>query len=326
MSHRKGRIAVVIVAVGAAVVAVAGGANAAGNPSITDNSVDSSDLKNGGINQVDLSVPLYNLLRTPAQNTVTSWSVTDGSLGLADFSAAAKEGLKGDKGDAGARGEKGDQGDKGDKGDPGQDAVYTGAHWGTIHRNVIGAADAELGATSTAAPMGVGALNLHTASADDKVAFGNEVDFNGTILYEISAIGYNVYTTGENNALGNNMPSIILEIDPNMSTKPGVEYASLVYTPSNSAANAWTAINARGDATAHWGLTGTAFNGTPCSINGARCTWSEVLQYLDDGGDPAVVGYSVGISKGRDYAFSGAVDAFQFNGKTYDFEPTGVQS
>jgi hypothetical protein len=49
------------------------------------------------------------------------------------------------------------------------------------------------------------------------------------------------------------------------------------------------------------------------------------VQYLDDAGDPAVVGYSVGISKGRDFAFSGAVDAFQFNGKTYDFEPTGVK-
>jgi hypothetical protein len=59
--------------------------------------------------------------------------------------------------------------------------------------------------------------------------------------------------------------------------------------------------------------------------HGDRCTWSEVLQYLDDAGDPAVVGYSVGIGKGRDFAFSGAVDAFQFNGKTYDFEPTGVK-
>ncbi len=30
------------------------------------------------------------------------------------------------------------------------------------------------------------------------------------------------------------------------------------------------------------------------------------------------------ISKGSDYAFSGAVDALQINSTTYDFEPFGV--
>ncbi len=30
------------------------------------------------------------------------------------------------------------------------------------------------------------------------------------------------------------------------------------------------------------------------------------------------------VSKGRDFAFSGAVDALMFGGKTYDFEAAGV--
>ena len=134
MSQRKGRIVAVGVAVAAAVVAVAGGAFAAGSPGIPDNTVDTNDLKNGGINQVDLSTGLYNILRTPNQDTVTGWSIKDGSIQFNDLAPGAKTALKGDKGDDGpkgddgAKGDKGDTGDKGDKGekgDPGTPAVVT---------------------------------------------------------------------------------------------------------------------------------------------------------------------------------------------------------
>ena len=33
---------------------------------------------------------------------------------------------------------------------------------------------------------------------------------------------------------------------------------------------------------------------------------------------------TVQLTKGRDYAFSGAVDALQLNDTVYDFEPLGV--
>ena len=329
MSQRKGRIAVVGVAIAAAVVAVAGGAQAAGNAGIADNTVDSNDLKNGGINQVDLSSGLYNILRTPNENTVTGWSIKDGSIQYSDLAPgtqAALKGAKGDKGDTGTKGDKGDKGETGPKGDKGDPATYQGAHWGTIHRNVIGAADAELGATSTQPPSGVGALNLHTASDKDKVAFGNEVDFKTLKVADITKVGFSVYTTGENNnSPGDNMPSIIFEIDPQLKALPTTRYTSLVYTPAETTSNAWTAVNAATDATPHWGFTGTAFNGTECSINGARCTWSQIQAYLDDGGEDATVAYSLGISKGRDYAFSGAVDDLVVNNDKYDFEPLGVK-
>lgn len=195
-------------------------------------------------------------------------------------------------------------------------------HWGIISRNVIGNASAATATTSTEAPAGDGALHIHTSSAADKTAFGNEVDFAGKNVKDLGTVGFSVYTTGENSALGNNMPSITFEIDPNVDGN-AANYSSLVYVPANSASNAWTAINATTDEGKHWGLTGSAFNGTACSINGARCTWAEVLAYLNDGGDDAKV-LTAGISKGRDYAGDFDVDLLKVDGKTYDFEPAGV--
>ena len=49
-----------------------------------------------------------------------------------------------------------------------------------------------------------------------------------------------------------------------------------------------------------------------------------MLNYLDDTGDDATI-LTAQISKGRDYAFSGAVDALKINAETYDFEPLGVK-
>ncbi|TDO69523.1 hypothetical protein EV651_101567 [Kribbella sp. VKM Ac-2571] len=262
------------------------------------NSVAESQVVNYSLGQSDLQKAFVaQLLAVPANGVDTSAKLKDGVVAEVDLAPAVQTKLN--------------------KAGP----AYL-KHWGTVHRNVIGAADAELATTSTQSPLGDGALNLHTASATDKVAFGNEVDFAGQNVKDLGTVGFSVYTTGENNALGNNMPSIIFEIDPNVAAVAS-NYSSLVYLPANGTANAWTAFNASTDADKHWGLTGTAFNGTACSINGARCTWTEMLAYLGDGGDDAKV-LTATLSKGRDYAFSGAVDALKFGGKTYDFEAAGV--
>jgi hypothetical protein len=169
----------------------------------------------------------------------------------------------------------------------------------------------------------MGALELNTGTPTDKAAFGNEVDFVGDQVSAITALGFTVYTTGENNARAtNNMPSITFEIDPNLSALPATNYSSMVFAPNNSAANAWTAIDARDDSLGKvWGLTGT---GMPCGINGARCTWTELQAALNDGGDGATV-YSLAITKGRDFEFHGAADKLVYNGNVFDFEPTGVK-
>ena len=59
----------------------------------------------------------------------------------------------------------------------------------------------------------------------------------------------------------------------------------------------------------------------------ARCTWAEILNVLNDAdGEDAVISFSVQISKGRDFAFSGMVDGLRINDTLYDFEPFGVEA
>jgi hypothetical protein len=48
-----------------------------------------------------------------------------------------------------------------------------------------------------------------------------------------------------------------------------------------------------------------------------------VKAYLDDGGDPATI-LSAAVTKGRDYAWQGAVDGLRINGTVFDFEENGV--
>jgi hypothetical protein len=312
MSNSKNRLAAAgsafaLVATAVGISVLGGGAADAGVTGQTAtsvtyplarNSVAESQVVNHSLGEGDLQAAFVaKMLAVPANGVDTSAKLKDGVVAEVDLAPAVQSKLN--------------------KAGP----VYL-KHWGTVHRNVIGSANAQLATTSTQSPLGDGALDLHTASPTDKVAFGNEVDFAGQNVKDLGTVGFSVYTTGENNALGNNMPSIIFEIDPNV-TAVASNYSSLVYVPANGTANQWTTFNATTDATKHWGLTGTAFNGTTCSINGARCTWTEMLDYLNDSGDDAKL-LTATISKGRDYAFSGAVDALKFAGKTYDFEAAGV--
>jgi hypothetical protein len=262
------------------------------------NSVASDQIVNYSIGANDLNKNLYAaLLGVPANGINSTTQVKDGTITEPDLAKAVQDKLN-DKGPAYLK------------------------HWGTISRNVIGNADAELATTSTAAPAGDGALHIHAASAADAVSWGNEVDFKDMAVKDLLPIGFSVYTTGENSALGNNMPKIVFEIDPNVAAVNS-NYASLVYLPENGTANTWTNFNATADTGKHWGLSGSLFNGTPCSLNGARCTWNEMMEYLNDGGDPATV-LTAGVGHGRDYAGSWDVDLLKFGGKTYDFEPGGV--
>src|SRR6478752_3537735 len=180
------------------------------------------------------------------------------TTGAVAVGAKGDTGAAGAKGDTGPQGEKGDsgapgpKGDKGDKGEPGTNA--SAGHWGLINRNVVGSATAELrsgpftrsGSTIAGPPNGSnGSLNLSVATAADKVAWGNEVDFAGQpLLSAVTAASLDVYNTGENIGYGGggvNMPSIAIELVPNMPAVPTATYTSLVWTPvAYSAANAWT--------------------------------------------------------------------------------------
>jgi hypothetical protein len=122
------------------------------------------------------------------------------------------------------------------------------------------------------------------------------------------------------------MPSISFEIDPNGAGGTTTGYSTLVWLPAaNSPANQWSGYL---DATTEgfWGLTGGQFNSPPtaanCGINGPRCSFAEVQAFLATGTGAEIL--TAGISKGRDFAWQGAVDGLRINGTTYDFEPFGV--
>lgn len=193
-------------------------------------------------------------------------------------------------------------------------------NWGTIFRNVIGNGSTVLGQSSA----GTG-LAVNTPAATDQATFGNELDYAGKPV-ALTAVKYEVFTTGENSAKApNNMPSIKFEMNPDVT---GQAYTTLVYAPNNSASNEWTAIDAKADTGKHWGFTGnaTSYFGTPatqderCGINGARCTLTQALAQL--GGNAKFISAAVG--KGRDFEFHGAVRTLTINGDTFTFGNGGV--
>jgi hypothetical protein len=267
---------------------------------IKNGTITAADIKRGSINSSRLSQGLRDRL-SPV-----------GSQG--------KPALPGATGDHGDKGDKGDHGDKGDKGDPGP--RLSSGNWGVINRNTIHSPTVELRSGPFDAPVGDGSLNIAVADGTEKAAYGNEVDFAGEPL-DLTAVGFHVYNVGENTAApADNMPSIAFEIDPNVAAVAS-DYSSLVFTPAESAPNAWSGyIDAT--TTGLWGLTGGAFNSTPCSLNGARCTFAAMMTYLNDGGAPPTI-YSAGVSKGRDYEFHGAVDGLRINDTVFDFEEDGVR-
>lgn len=222
----------------------------------------------------------------------------------------------GPEGKTGPAGPVGPAGKDGKDGVDGKDAASGLPNWGTIFRNVIGSGTTVLGQSSAGE-----ALNINTTSPADQATFGNEVDFAGKPV-NLGVVKYDVFTTGENSAKGNNMPSVKVEI-----TNPvaGATYTTLVYAPENSASNAWTTVNASADTGKNWGFSGAFFNGADknekCGMNGARCTLADAIAVL--GGDAKVM--SVAIGKGRDYEFHGAVRSLTIMGATYNFTAHGVE-
>jgi hypothetical protein len=233
-------------------------------------------------------------------------------------------GVPGARGATGATGAKGEDGAPGTTLQPSPGAAPL-ADWGLINRNTIGSPTTMLRSGPADPAVGDGSLNINVKDGTEKVAFGDETNFLGDRFDGITAVGFRVYTTGENIAAGGasaNMPSITFEVDPNVEGKAS-NYSSLVFMPNNTTANAWSGyIDATSDAAGFWGGTGGAFTGTKCDINGTRCTFSELQDYLDDE-EPATI-ISAGITKGRDFAFNGAVDGLRINDTVFDFESGGV--
>jgi hypothetical protein len=289
----------VVVLAAAAVLAVGAGSGAVAGSLITG-----KDIKNRSIEARDLD-----------RGSVTTNKVRNRTLKLKDLSSEVTAKL----GTPGAQGPKGETGPQGPKGESGT-ATYAGPNWSIVDRNVNGGGDAYLrsgptaswGGTLVKPPMGVGSLGLRTGSNTDKAAFGNEVDFQGKTLASISSVSFWEYTTNENRGrYAANLASVAMEINPGTASS----YSTLNYVAPAIPAGAWTKVTADQK---QWWLTGAAGTATGCNQT-TYCTLDEVKAALPD----ATI-YTVQITKGSDYAFSGAVDALQVNSTTYDFEPFGV--
>ena len=287
-----------------------------------------ADVKNNSLTGADIK-------------NLRSGDIRDGSIQARDLSAAVRSaiaragtsgssGADGATGATGGRGATGTAGAAGPQGAPGQngkDATISSGNWGVMSRNVIGSPDIDLRGGPAAPPIGGGSLKFLVGAGPplEKAAYGNEQDFFGDPVSGLAAVGFRVYTTGENSALGNpNMPSITFEIDPNL-TATASNFSSLVFVPgANSASNAWSPyIDATQGAAGFWFMTGAAGTATACNQT-TTCTLAQVKTALADGGDEALI-LTAGVTKGRDFSWQGAVDGLRINGEVFDFEESGVK-
>jgi len=216
-----------------------------------------------------------------------------------------------------------------------------GEHWGIITRNTIGSAVADLrsgpygsfGRTGIFShpPRGTGSLGIQVSdnattqsNPAEKVTFGNEVDFFGDPVSGLTRVGFHVFQTGENAAIGaRNMPNISLEINPHVAN---VSYTTMAWVPD--AAPRLNVLSGPIDATTtgNWYFT----NGTVAAATGCgqtlTCSFSDAQAALvaqNDGSGAATI-FTVAVSKGRDDEWVGAVDALRINSTIYDFETDGV--
>lgn len=288
-----------------------------GSSDIKNNSLRSADLKDGTVKSRDIQ-----------DGTITDADIAPGTVTDGQDGTNGTDGKDGKDGKDGT-GTAGPQGPQGPKGEPGPAFSYVGANWSLIDRNSIGnfvgalraGPSSEAFGASEAPPLGVGSLGLQTGSANDKIAWGNQVDYAGDLLSSLTTVKFDVFTTGENIANGGgavNLPGVTFEIDPSGPTNTArLNYSSLVYVPVAAQAG-WSTQDA--STARQWFLTGDAGIGSCNQGSDGYCTLSEVKAKF-----PNATVFTVAFGKGRDYAFTGAVDKLVLNSTTYDFEPNGVR-
>ena len=283
---------------------------------VKNNSLTGADIKNIGSGDIkDRSVRLRDL-SAEVRSAIAS--------GKVPVSGSSSD-VPGVPGAAGTPGAPGANGAPGPAGQSGRDATISSGNWGVQSRNVIGSPDIGLRGGPAIPPLGSGSLKFLVGGGTEKAAYGNEQDFFGDPVSGLTNVGFRVYTTGENNGLGSpNMPSILFEIDPNLTASP-TNFTSLVFVPNNSASNAWSPyIDATQAASGFWFMTGAAGTATSCS-QAATCSFAQMQTALADGGDAATI-LTVGVTKGRDFAWQGAIDGLRINSRVFDFEANGVSA
>jgi hypothetical protein len=212
----------------------------------------------------------------------------------------------------------------------------TSSTWGVIGRNTIGEPNAILRggpwARRTSSdlsarvppPYGIGSLGIIVGSGNEKIAFGNETRFANLPLRKITTLRYWMYA-GHDSLTGISLPTISIEANPMLGA---INFTSLNYLPDASVSpsapatripNVWQRYDAAA-AGNKWFATGAAGTTIGCTL-ATPCSFDVLKSRLPN----AFVSFSLGISKGRDTPFVGAVDGLQVNKVVYDFEPNGVR-
>ena len=137
-------------------------------------------------------------------------------------------------------------------------------------------------------PLGVGSLAIRTGSPDDKAAFGNQVDFVGMAVTDLTAVSFFAFTTLENiQAPGTptNLPNIAIEIEAGLGPIPLDNFTTMVYSPPSTLVGGWHEFNAFTDPVANWRLTGAEGDTIACNQTTA-CTFETLVTNLvTAGGD-----------------------------------------
>lgn len=301
-----------------ALSALAAGSVTAG----ADSLINGARLKDGTVASQKLSKGLNNErksnLRRIASLERLAHSGGAASVGAQSVGATAK-GEKGDSGAAGKDGANGRDGANGHDGKDGKDASVSSGNWGVVDRNTIGDPSITLRGGPAPAPLGKGSLGILVRDGQTKAAYGNEVDFAGDELSALTKLGFSEFVTGEDNAISaRNSAGLGIEVDPTGPADGAApNYATLVYLPPALPSNQWTTVDAttQGD----WYFTGAAGTASGCNQT-TYCTLAQAQAAFPD----ATV-LTIQITKGRDYAFQGAIDALVVNDKTFDFEESGVR-
>jgi hypothetical protein len=233
------------------------------------------------------------------------------------------------QGEAGAAGPQGAAGTNGTNGASGSDAFST-AKWGVIGRNTLGSpvADFRAGpweADGSAPPYGDGSLQLSVAGVPsggttedaEKIDFGDQHDFNGDLFSSLTTLSYWVFAD-EDSLSGHDAPNMSIEVTgAPVGTTSG--YTTLVRNPAVGTTGEWTEEDASGS-DARW-YSSRPFTGPHAGecTQGSTCSFATLQAAA---GSASIL--SVGIGKGRDNSFTGAVDGVRVNDTVYDFEMGGV--
>jgi hypothetical protein len=279
--------------------------------------IDGGDIKNGSITAADIKDRSLSS-REMAEGSINLDRLSDGTQRrINEKPRDGKDGINGTNGVDGKDGANGRNGANGQDGTAGTNATSNSGNWGVVSRNVIGSPDIDLRSGPATPPLGKGSLKLLVGDGAEKAAYGNEVDFFGAPLASITAASFGVYTTGENRAISPaNLPSLAFEVDPSgPDSASAPNFSTLVSLPADAPPNEWSTQDVSAGKWFYTGAAGTASGcnqTTPCTFAAAKAAF------------PNATLFTVQITKGRDSAWQGAVDALRINAQVFDFEASGV--